>query len=173
VLACRLVHGGGTRGPSSRPQTPTPFAVVVFARTRKPPLEPLGQVWRALQPDEPEINYIPRDLLLPPVVKLGRSRAAVSRKVLDILSKHSSGYPAGLPRTPDDHQPLASTDQSKHVDRGSQETVKTRQLLSGSPGGRNLIRRFFCSGVAGAINCRIASKTATYAQTRQSPAGGR
>jgi hypothetical protein len=58
VLACRLVHGGGTRGPSSRPQTPTPFAVVVFARTRKPPLEPLGQVWRALQPDEPKLGTV-------------------------------------------------------------------------------------------------------------------
>jgi len=33
------------------------------------------------------------------------------------------------------------------------------QFSSGSPGDRNPIRRFFCSGVGGAINCRIASKT--------------
>src|SRR5262249_35044738 len=30
---------------------------------------------------------------------------------------------------------------------------------SGSPGERKSIRRFFCSCVGGAINCRIASKT--------------
>src|SRR6516225_2161109 len=45
--------GGGTRGFSSRPQTPTPFAVVAFARPSKDCPNLLDRVVRALPPDEP------------------------------------------------------------------------------------------------------------------------
>ena len=46
--------GGGTRGFSSRPQTPTPFAVVAFARPSEDCPNLLDRVVRALPPNEPE-----------------------------------------------------------------------------------------------------------------------
>ena len=48
--------GGGTRGFSSRPQTPTPFAVVAFARPSEDCPNLLDRVVRALPPDEPIKN---------------------------------------------------------------------------------------------------------------------
>ena len=48
--------GGGTRGFSSRPQTPTPFAVVAFARPSEDCPNLLDRVVRALPPDEPDFS---------------------------------------------------------------------------------------------------------------------
>ena len=46
--------GGGTRGFSSRPKTPIPFAVVAFARPSEDCPNLLDRVVRALPPNEPE-----------------------------------------------------------------------------------------------------------------------